>query len=111
MKRNIVAVKELVTLTLDTVIPGPPLTVMPDAKLLPFSVWVPPEPWFVGPNGNPNEIRVGGGGLTVNVTALLVPPASVTVMFRVPRALLFGALARVNVAVAVVEFVTTTLLT
>ena len=49
--------------------------------------------------------------MTVNVTGLLVPPGSVTVIFRAPSALLPGALASVNVAVAVVVLVTTILLT
>ena len=36
------------------------------------------------PEAGVMEVSVGGAGLTVNVTALLVPPAVVTVMFRAP---------------------------
>ena len=61
----------------------------------------------LGRNGLQLNIAAGVGGLTVKVTALLAPPAVVTITFWGPT----GAFpAIVNVAEALVELVTATLL-
>ena len=73
---------ELTTRTLLVVMPdGEALTVAPVAKLVPVRVTVP-----LAPNGPPLDgeipVRVGGGSVTVKMTAVLVPPVVVTVTLR-----------------------------
>jgi hypothetical protein len=92
-----------------TVIPVPPVTVNPVApvKLVPVRVTATPLP--LKPEFGAIEIRVGAGGLvTVNVTVLLVPPGVTTATFLAVSA---APAVMVKVAVTVVLFTTTRLLT
>jgi hypothetical protein len=110
MVKVAVTVVEFTTDTLLTVIPlvNPDIfTAVAAVRLVPVRVTGTAAPRL--PELGAIEDRVGAGGVvTVNVTALLVPPAATTVTFLVAR----GALAAiVKVAVTVVAFTTDTLLT
>jgi hypothetical protein len=86
-----------VELTPVMVMPGITLIVAP-LRLVPFSV-TPNAALPATPPLGEIEVRAGPGGLIVNVTALLVPPAVVTVTFCGPVA---APLAMANVAVTAV---------
>jgi hypothetical protein len=97
----------LTTVRLLTVIPLlPGFTVVPLTKFVPVSVTdtaVPCAPLF-----GLTVVSVGAGGVTVNGTPLLVPPAVVTVTLLMPVAAVPEI---VNVAVICVALATVTLLT
>src|SRR5207248_6730338 len=80
--------------------------VAPVVKLVPIRVTPPADP--VTPAEGLTALSVGGGAVTVNATAALVPPVVLTVTFELPRAALA---ATVNVAVIWLEFTTLTALT
>jgi hypothetical protein len=74
----------LVTLTLLTVTALLTFTVVaPTTKFVPIKVTGTVVPWT--PLLGLMEVTVGGGGVTVNVAALLVPPGVVTVTLAASR--------------------------
>jgi hypothetical protein len=99
-----VIVVSLTTVNAVTVIPPPPVTLIPFApvKLVPVRVTATLLP--LKPEFGAIEVRVGGGGfVTVNVTALLVPPGVVMLTFLAVSA---APPVMVKVAVTVVSLTT-----
>ncbi len=89
-----------VPLTTITELTGTPLpltfTVAPPAKK-PVMLTATAVPWT--PAAGVIDANTGGGGLIVNVTAVVVPPGVVTVTFRAPNA----AIVSVKFAAAIVN--------
>ena len=94
---------------------GVPLTVMPDGRFrlapvrfVPVRVTGSVAPWT--PEVGAMEVSVGAAGLTVNVTALLVPPPVVTEMFWAPVAVVDPITREAVICVAVTAGVPLTLM-
>src|SRR5215469_7169393 len=96
---NVAVTAVAVELTPVIVIPGIGLIVAP-LRLLPFSV-MPDGALPAKPLLGSIEVSPGGGGLIVKGSAVLVPPAVVTVMFWGPVAPL--AIAKLAVTAVAVE--------
>src|SRR5436305_293355 len=84
----------LTTARFDTVIPGPALIFVPN-KFVPARLTFTAAPWV--PDAGVMEVSVGGSAAAIVKTiAPLVPPAAVTITFRVPG-VAAGSIARVAV--------------